>query len=106
MFIKLNDLGGAKVMRTFRMGTKQIRAGTMLTETQLANMTRANLRALIESGFLAPWPKGGVIQAQALARFARHRGFGEWDVIEGRLLNTDPMPREMAQELVAEGVAR
>jgi hypothetical protein len=115
-----SQIGGAKVMRTFRLGDRQMYHGAMLTGDEVRAMAHNNRNALIEKGFLMVWPKevgmipGDGVSAPIIAPSApppvslpaasaeRHvsaRGFGKWDVIEGRKVNDKPLTREEAHKL-------
>ena len=98
MLIDDLDVGGGVVSRRFTLGGEVLLAGTELTREQLLAMPRSNRRALIENRFLRVWPASVGAGGQ---RFAIHRGGGAYDVIEGRLLNTEPLTKAQAEALAA-----
>ena len=97
-----NDMGGGRVLRTFRMGEEQLMRGRELTGEQVRSMRHANRTSLIEKGFLMVWPKHTGAAADAPVghvRFIKPLGFGKYDVVEGRKVNEEPLDREAAHQL-------
>jgi hypothetical protein len=68
-------------------------------------------RALLGNDRLTPFyqpadkPAPAAASAVDRQRFAIHRGNGRYDVVEGALLNSEPLTREAAEALVASGSA-
>lgn len=106
------DIGGAVVKRMFG----GLKAGDVLSREQVLAMPGANRAALINLGKIAVYPMrgGGAAIEQVAATAApapeiehtkRHvvsRGFGKYDVIEGAILNTDPLTKDAAKALAGE----
>ncbi len=108
----INDIGAAVVTFPFRMGEKWLRSGTQLTHDQLAKMGTANRNSLIDKNYIYCVPKSmmgktiSVPISMPTDRQERHivsRGFGRFDVIEGRKLNDEPLGKEAATVLAASG---
>jgi hypothetical protein len=97
---EIAEAGGAYVRRRFTFGTREMTTGDRLTAGELATIPLANLRALINTGKIELWP-AAPSQMFIADRFAVNRGFGKWDVIEGRKLNDTPLTREQAEALAA-----
>jgi hypothetical protein len=96
----IDQIGGGTVQRTFRMGLRQVFAGHKLTRDDLARMPTQNRNSLIETGHVIVWPRDAAVSAPAgTQRFVSPRGFGKYDVIEGRKLNAEALSREAAYEL-------
>lgn len=116
--MQIDEIGGGKVLRAFSssaiaamLGQKQDRLvmGTMLDQEHLRMLPPANRNALIENRFIQVWPLMAKDGAAAVARapvplvpHERHvisRGFGKFDVIEGRKLNADPLTKDQAEAM-------
>jgi hypothetical protein len=97
------DIGGAVVTRAFRRGTEFVRQGTRLTREDVLAMPRANRNSMIDNGMLAVYPVAGLVAAdpRPATRHVVSRGFGNFDVIEGRKLNDAPLTKEDAEDLAA-----
>lgn len=102
------DIGGAVCRRLIeRGGEVWKRPGERLTEEEVGSISRANLVALRDSGYLQIFPKQDAAIAPALepmvtSRFAVHTGAGKYDVIEGVKLNDGPLSKEEAEAVVAQ----
>lgn len=98
-----NQIGGARVQRGFQLGGRRVLAGDTLTGDEVRGIRQSNRTALVESGYLLLWPKdagaGPAQPPQGSVRFIAPRGFGKYDVIEGRKLNDEPLTKEQAHEL-------
>ena len=94
-----NNIDGAEVRRTFRMGDRVLRNGDILTSEEVRSIRPMNLTSLIERGHIYVWPKGGRADASTTVRYPVAKGFGKYDVYEGRKLNDEPLTREEAYNL-------
>lgn len=106
------DVGGAVVKRMFG-GRK---AGDTLTRAEVLAIPGANRAALINLGKIAVFPiRSGTTGTVPLAaseeqrpeieHMKRHvvsRGFGKYDVIEGNILNAEPLTKDAAKALAGE----
>lgn len=112
MRIPLDQIGGARVVRQFRMNGDIVRVGTTMTREQVMAMNAVN-RAHLLDRFLLVWPKPVVGLASAAdlgagpaervthsaesSRFVVPLGFGRgYDVVEGVKLNQKAVDRETA----------
>lgn len=98
------DIGGGVVTRAFRRGTEYVRQGTRLSREDVLAIPRANRNSLIDNGLISVYPTAAAAtpaDARPLARLVVSRGFGNFDVIEGRKLNDAPLSKEDAEELAA-----
>ncbi len=104
--IHVTQIGGARVQRAFSIGGRRVLAGENLTREEVLTIRTANRNALIDKGYLLPWPKNaGAGPGQPLAgvvRFVRPLGFGRgYDVIEGRKVNDEPIADKEAAYALA-----
>ena len=85
-------IGGGYVRRKFN----GLSAGHHLNRDEIMAMPINNRRAAISLGMIDVYPQapGGPGE-----RFVVNRGFGKFDVIEGRKLNAEPVTKEAAEEL-------
>lgn len=104
--IHINEIEGALVTFPFTAGGKYMRHGEWIDHATLAKMPISNRNSLQDKGYLYPIPKaalammGHVIPIAAPAdRHVVSRGFGRFDVIEGRVLTDKPLGKEAAYEL-------
>lgn len=96
-----DDIGGARVRRTFTRGAQIMRRGDTLNAEDICSMGANNRRALINAGYIEVWPKSP-IQSIGSGSGSRHIVYlcrGQYDVIEGRKLNEKPLSKEDAEEL-------
>jgi len=103
------DLGGARVRMTFQTflkdGTvRRFKADEHLTPEEIKAMPRANRTALVSGGYIEPYPvRVQTVQREAAAapsdRFIVQVAKGQFNVIEGRRLNEQPLDREAAEKL-------
>jgi hypothetical protein len=91
------DIGGARVRRTFSNGAKQLKAGDQLSRDDVLKMNLPNRRALTDSGYLEVYPLAPTVEG--LERFVVGVGKDRYNVIEGRVLNDDPLSKEQAEKL-------
>jgi len=111
MRMRLEEIGGGVVQRTFKLGARNTVSGEELSVETLTRMPAANRNALIESGKISVWRKGAGSTPAARAappvegsqRFVINKGFGKFSVVEGVLLNDAPLDKAGAEALAAEG---
>lgn len=100
-----DHIGGGIVQQTFRTNGRSLFAGMKLTRDDLVKMPAQNRNALIEAGRIVVWPRdagatpSAAPSAAGAQRFVSPRGFGKYDVIEGRKVNAEPVSREEAHAL-------
>ena len=95
-----DEIGGAVVRRNINMGGRQLHNGDRLTREEVLAINRPNLKSMVDNRFLVLQMRG----PGSGDRFAVHQGRGRYDVIEGRRLNAEPMDKDAAEAMVAEGV--
>lgn len=95
-------IGGGVVRRRFSLAGEVMLAGRELTGAQIRAMTTANRKALLRAGFLDVWP---VHSGPSGDRFVVNLGFGKFDVVEGRKLNSEPLTKEQATALATSAPA-
>lgn len=93
------DIGGARVARTFTMNGRFTKRGDQLTAEEVLSINLPNRRALIDSNFIEVYPKAPTAGGE---RFIVGIGKNQFNVIEGRLLNAEPLTREAAEKLLRE----
>lgn len=97
MIIKEEHIGGATVNRLFNSPANPVRVGMTLTREQVLAYPSRNRQSLIDGGYLSIHPRVPAGETHIVSR-----GFGKFDVIEGRKLNVDPLEsKEEAEALVA-----
>lgn len=100
MIVRERDIGGATVRRIFRFGAEHVRVGQDLTREQVLAIPHNNRQALIDGGMIAiypPQPGGDLGELHVVSK-----GFGKYDVFEGRKVNDEPLQsKEEAEALVA-----
>lgn len=96
-----DQIGGGEVRQPIMLnGTRRTR-GDALSAEEIGGMLPSNLRAMVERGFIQVWPKSRAERDRApVKRHLVSRGFGKYDVIEGAILNGEPLTKEEAQALV------
>lgn len=99
LFPRLDDIGGAVVRRTFQFDSRRMRTGDRLTRDEVIGMPAPNRNALIEKQYIDVLPRD--IGGAGGERIVVNRGFGKFDVIEGRRLNTEPLTKDEAEALAA-----
>jgi hypothetical protein len=92
--IQAENIGGAVVRRTFKLGDKHVFSGHPLTRDQVLAIPVTNRRALVEKGQIEIFPR-----PQGWSKHVVSTGFGRYDVIEGLRINSDPLTREEAYAL-------
>ena len=96
--LTLSEMGGAFVRKRFVQGDVVRAVGSRLTVADLAAIPAANRDALVKNLYIEPFPAAPIgVQDVILVS----RGFGKFDVVEGRRINTDPLTREEADALIA-----
>ena len=101
MWIEPEDIGGAIVRRMFKYGDRQLLRGATLTGDQVRGIRPANLRSMVDKGYLQLWPKREEIGHEL---FMVHQGKGSWMVIQGRRLHQGFLNKEQAEALCASAV--
>ena len=106
MEIAEQDIGGARIRMGFTRGNMRMKAGEHLSADEVRAIPLANRRALANSGFIEVYPtRTVVVHKEAAAkpgdRFIVQVGKGQFNVIEGRRLNDQPLTREAAEALAA-----
>lgn len=99
MFPRLDDIGGAIVRRTFTFDTRRLKTGDRLTREEVLGMPGANRNALMEKQYIDVLPRAAI--DPDAGRFVVNRGFGKFDVIEGRKLNAEPLATKDEAEALA-----
>lgn len=101
-----DQIGGGVVRRGFQFGDEYVKSGKRLTAEQIVGMPIANRKALVEKQYIDVYPKAATdlapVEAPAGATGERHvvsSGFGKFDVIEGRKLNSASLTKEEAMTL-------
>ena len=100
------DIGGARIRMGFSRGNVRMKAGEHLTADEVRSIPLANRRALASAGFIEVYPaRTEVVHRYADPkpgdRFIVQVGKGQFNVIEGRRLNDEPLTREQAEALAA-----
>lgn len=94
------DIGGARVRRTFTLAGKQMKMGDHLTAEEVLAIRRPNRVALTDSNFIEVYPKAFVTPVTPGEMFMVGVGNNEYNVIEGRVINAEPLPRKEAEKLL------
>ena len=98
----LKDSGGARVYKDIKHKTGVWKAGTILSLSELNSIAPANLRALITAGSIGVFPKQDIPTSQRTPRdedaklHIVSKGFGKFDVLEGKILNAKDLTKEEA----------
>jgi hypothetical protein len=93
-----NIIGGARVVRTFNMNGEYTKRGDQLTREEVLAINLANRRALIDSNFIELYPMPNA--AANSERFIVGIGNKQFNVIEGRVMNAEPLSRDEAELLM------
>lgn len=97
------QIGGGIVKRTFNNGGRHMRSGERLTAEEILGWPTANRQALIDKKFIEVWPKGDVSHplgsVEPAGRHLVSLGSGRFNVVEGRVVNTEPLTRSQAMAL-------
>lgn len=96
------DIGGARVRRTFTRGDHRYKMGDMLTRDDVLNIAVANRRALSDSNFIEIYPRAAAAPLPNMQRFVIGTGDGRFNVIEGYKINEKPLSKDEAQKLARE----
>ena len=100
MIVREEDIGGAQVVRRFNIGTDSVAPGTMLTRDQVLAFPVNNRQSLIDNRYIAIYPPSPIPEGGELMIYSR--GFGKFDVVQGRKVNDEPLSKEEAEALVAQ----
>jgi hypothetical protein len=82
--------------------------GEVMSAETFAEIPFGTRRALVGNDRLTPFYRRGdapPAEEEERQRFSIHRGNGRYDVVEGALLNAEPLTKEAAEALVASGSA-
>jgi len=90
------DIGGGYVRRTFTNSGRQMKRGDELTRNDVLAIPLANRKALIEGVFIEVYP----LSPGGGEKFLVGVGNNEYNVIQGRVINTAPLPRKEAEKLL------
>ena len=106
--IHISQIEGAIVTFPFYAAGKYVKNGEWLDHETLARMPISNRNSLQDKGYIYPVPKAAVAAMSARAvppvpeateRHVVSRGFGRFDVIEGRVVNDKPLGKEAAHAM-------
>jgi len=100
------DLGGARVRLTFQTiqkngSTRRFKPNEQLSAEDVLAWPMANRRALVSAGYIEIYPRQ-FVGRQAIQkgdRFIVQARKDQYNVIEGRRINDQPLSREDAEEL-------
>lgn len=95
------DIGGARVRRTFTNGIQHLKAGDQLSRDDILGMPRANRRALADSGYIEVYPRApaGEPTERIVIGVGKIDGKDKYNVIEGRVINKTPLSINEAEKL-------
>lgn len=102
--IREADIGGAEVKRHFNGAAgKQFSPRDRLTREDVLAIPVNNRVALIDNGYIVVFPPDDAAHAAAEQMhgdvFFISRGFGKYDMIRGKKLNSEPLSQEQAVAL-------
>ncbi len=103
--LRIEDITDGMVSKPFTTDDgsgrlKVLAPGTKLSHEQIRKIPIGNRAALIDKGFITVVPKRVAdATSSGSGRFVVPLGFGYYDVVEGRKLNTSPVDRAKAHEL-------
>lgn len=101
MIVKEEHIGGATVRRLFNRIDNPVRVGQTLSREEVLAFPAANRQSLIDGGYLYIHPPVPAAAVKGEIHIYS-RGFGKFDVIEGRKINAEPLEsKEEAEALVA-----
>lgn len=99
--IEEKDIGGARVVRTFTNGDRWMKRGDTLTREEILAFPLANRVALVDNHNIEIYPLAPSAQpAEPAEKFMIGVSKDKFNIIEGRLLNPQPLPREEADALL------
>jgi hypothetical protein len=101
MIVREADIGGATVRRIFTRNGRAVMPGENLSRGEMLSIPVSNRQSLIDNGYVVIYPPrpGMGNDDSEPERFVVSKGFGNFDVIEGRRLNSEPLTKEQAQAL-------
>jgi len=102
--VRIDDITDGMVSKPFKTddgsgNLKTLMPGTRLSHEQIRKIPIGNRAALFDKGFITANLKRISDTTSGSDRFVVPLGFGHYDVVEGRKLNTSPVDREKAREL-------
>ena len=92
-----NAIGGGFVRISFTDGTERLKPGTPLTAEKIKSWH--NHQRLISNDMIAVYPPSGPSADLPKERHIISRGYGHYDVIEGRKLNDKVLTKAEAEAL-------
>ena len=95
------ELAGAIVRRPFNAGGARVLSGAILSPEAFWSIGYAVRRLFVREERITPFYQRAGAAAGAVERHTIHRGGGRYDVVEGVLLNDEPLSREAAESLAA-----
>lgn len=99
--IRDEHIGGGTVMRGFTKNGEWVKPGTKMTREELMALPRLNLQALVDTSKISLFPPApGQIEGMGELIMV-NRGFGRFDVLQGRRINDDPLTKDEAEALMA-----
>ena len=102
MLVHGKEIGGAYIRRICSLG----KVGTHLDPWALARIPVNNLAALERTGKIECYPAAPYQRPDDVRIHIISRGFGKFDVVEGRILNGEPLTRDQAEVLAKEDEAK
>lgn len=97
------DYVGAKVLRTCTIMGKRRLPGEILSSEELQSMSPANLRAFIGNNYAMPMFAGAETKATPKGkRYLVRRSDLRFDVVQGVLVNDEPLSKAEAEALAKE----
>lgn len=96
MKIERDNIAGGIVRKKISTGGRDYYSGHHFTADEMLSWPRANLQSLMNAGYIEAYPKTPFGPAVKGDRFLVSRGPGKFDVVEGRRLNTQPLPHDEA----------
>jgi hypothetical protein len=103
MLLRAERIGGAFVRRGFSSKGEYLKTGTHLTRADVLSFPSTNRQALLDGGYIEVYPPGSPSLEGTAApdsqRFVASAGFGNFNVYEGRKLNSVPLTKAEARAL-------
>lgn len=81
------QIGGAVVRRSFKMGDRHVMSGTRLTRDEVLSIRTLNRRSMVDRGIIDLFPVSEIALGTG-ERFAFHTGGGKFTVVEGKVIDS------------------